>query len=222
MKTYQKYSSFVILFLLSGCSTFMKWDNLPTSKEHETTIFVVNHGWHTGIVIEGSHLGSELSFLEEHFGKSNYYEFGWGDKGFYEAKEITSKITMRAIFWPTQSVMHIVSLPVEPQHYFPHSSTTAVNISTNGLAKLKSALAASFKKENQDVVRTKNGLYGTSLFFEGVGKYYITNTCNTWTAKMLKTTGAPVSSFLTLTASSVMSQSESAISKYVCCPQLPH
>jgi hypothetical protein len=79
--------------------------------------------------------------------------------------------------------MYIVS----PQNYFPHSKTTAVYIIlTNGLAKLKSAISASFERENGDVVGTRNGLYGASLFFKGAGKYYITNTCNTWTTKMLK------------------------------------
>ena len=206
-----------LVFILSGCSTFKSWENLPVNYEDEATIYVVNHGWHTGIVIPGNKLG-DLSFLEQQFGGSEYYELGWGDKGFYEAKEITSNLTMRAIFWPTKSVMHVVALPQKPNEYFPHSKTIAIKVSKLGLSKLKASIALSFKTENNKIMKTRKGLYGNSLFFKGNGNYYMTNTCNTWTAKMLKTTGAPIVSFLTLTASSVMNQSESAVDKYICCP----
>ncbi len=206
-----------LMFILSGCSAFKSWENLPVSYEDETTIYVVSHGWHTGIVIPGNNLG-ELSFLENQFGKSEYYELGWGDKGFYEAKEITSNLSMRAIFWPTKSVMHVVSLPKKPNEYFPHSKTISVKVSKSGLSKLITSMELSFKKENDNIIQTRKGLYGNSLFFKGNGYYYITNTCNTWTAKMLKSTGAPIVSFLTLTASSVIKQSESAVDRYRCCP----
>jgi len=205
-------------FILTACSAGMTWDNLPLSIEDEVTIFVVNHGWHTGIVIKGNELGGELSFLEEHFGESEYYELGWGDKGFYEAKEITSLITMRAILWPTESVMHVVSLSETPLTYFPHSETIAIKVSRNGLLKLKQTLAESFSRNNGQVIKTGQGIYGRSLFYKGEGSYYFANTCNTWTAKMLYATGAPIDSIFTLTASNVMRQSKHAVSKYVCCP----
>jgi len=68
------------------------------------------------------------------------------------------------------------------------------------------------------VIKTGQGIYGRSLFYRGEGYYFITNTCNTWTAKMLKTTGAPFDASFTFTASSVMRQSERAVAKYTCCP----
>ncbi len=205
------------IFTFSGCSSPSKWHYLPYCKEDKVTLFVVSHGWHTGIVIKGDDItNNELSFLDEHLGKSKYYEIGWGDKGFYEAKEITSKITMQAIFWPTESVMHIVSLPEEPSKYFLQSKIIAVNVSKNGLSKLEEAIASSFKRENGNIIKTKSGLYGNSLFFKGNGNYHITNTCNTWTAKMLEAAGVPISPFLTLTAGNIMRQTETAVSKYSC------
>jgi len=208
----------IYAFMLTGCSALMGWENLPLSKKDEVTVFVVNHGWHTGIVIKGSELSGGLSFLEEHFGKSEYYELGWGDKGFYEAKEITSLITMNAILWPTESVLHVVSLPVSPLKYFAQSEIITMNVSKDGLSKLEEAVSDSFKRDNGRVIQTGQGIYGKSLFYKGKGSYYFANTCNTWTAKVLNTAGVPIDSLFTFTARSVMRQSERAVSKYSCCP----
>ena len=48
------------------------------------------------------------------------------------------------------------------------------------------------------------GIYEKSIFFKATGGYQITNTCNTWVAEALETSGVPVDSFLTLTADSVL------------------
>lgn len=215
-KSFKIFLLFSIL-ILSGCSYLNKWKDLPTSESEERTIFVVSHGWHTGIVIPGNELGQQLSFLKGYFGEYGYYEFGWGDKDFYQAETITSKITLQAIIWPTESVMHIAAFSTKPNEYFPSSKTVAIKVSKKGLEKLRTSIADSFRKENGQVIQTQKGLYGRSLFFTGQGRFYITNTCNTWTARMLKTTGAPFSSFLTLTAGSVIRQSNRAVSKYECC-----
>ncbi|MCJ8330398.1 MAG: DUF2459 domain-containing protein, partial [Lentisphaeria bacterium] len=93
--------------------------------------------------------------------------------------------------------------------YFAHSQSITLKISSTGMTNLKKALLRSFKKEDGNVVKTIKGLYGKSLFFKGRGRYYMTNTCNTWTAKMIRKTGAPVSPFLTLSSGSVMKKKES-------------
>jgi hypothetical protein len=68
-----------------------------------------------------------------------------------------------------------------------------------------------------DIILVKKGLYGDSRFFNATGSFYLTNTCNTWTASMLDSAGVPVSSFLTLTADSVLDQLRDAKERYVCC-----
>ena len=62
-----------------------------------------------------------MSEIKSRFGETPYLEFGWGDKGFYQANEITSGITFKAVFWPTESVVHVVAVPKEPRIYFKNS-----------------------------------------------------------------------------------------------------
>jgi hypothetical protein len=68
--------------------------SVGSSKE----IYVVSHGWHTGFVVPASTIESRLPQLRDRFANAPYIEFGWGDKGFYQAKEITSGLTLQAIF----------------------------------------------------------------------------------------------------------------------------
>jgi uncharacterized protein (TIGR02117 family) len=168
-------------------------------------VFVVSHGWHTGLVIPAGELQGRLPALKARFGKTPYLELGWGDKGFYQAKEITSGLTLRAIFWPTESVVHIVSVPTTPAGYFPHSEVAAVCLSEGGYSSLLSFIVNSFARdESGEIVELKNGIYGDSQFYAGVGDYYLMNTCNKWTAKALKSAGIAIDPMFKLTAGSVM------------------
>ena len=205
---------FVIMQALVACSYMRDWRDLPQSHQDKKHIYVVSHGWHTGVVVAKENISPALTFLNPYFGDGKFYEIGWGDKGFYQAEEITSGLSLKAILWPTESVMHIVSLSASPDKVFPNSETIKVTISGAGHEKHNQAILASFAKtENGEVVKTGKGLYGDSLFFEGDGYFFMTNTCNTWVSEMLFAAGLPMSTFLTLTASSVMRQVSNAIER---------
>jgi uncharacterized protein (TIGR02117 family) len=209
------------LLSLGGCAYFKDWRHLPTSKSDEVTIYVVSHGWHTGIVVPRNQLGEHLAFVPKQLGEYPFYEFGWGEKDFYQAPENTVLLALKASLWVNESTMHVATLPLTPDQYFPASETVTLHVSTNGLHKLTTALAASFATDAQDkAIYTSNGLYGErSGFFDGVGSYHFFNTCNTWTARMLNTAGVPTTTVLTLSAGSVIKQSKRAAEKYQCCAQ---
>lgn len=200
-----------MIFIMAGCSAYQSWQYLPDSPQDERIVFIVSHGWHTGLVISTKNLGPELAFLKTHFNNSLYYEIGWGDKNFYQTKQITSGITVRAIFLPTESVVHVVSLTEQPYTYFPNSQIIPVKISRQGHRQLTHSIAQTFKKNSEGVViQTQSGLYGNSEFFAGNGNFYITNNCNSWTAKMLAKAGVPIRTWLTLTANSILTQIDDA------------
>lgn len=54
------------------------------------------------------------------------------------------------------------------------------------------------------------GLYGESRFFASDKTYHLFNTCNTWTASMLRAAGFPISPAFTATADGVMTAVRSA------------
>ena len=112
---------------------------------------------------------------------------------------------MRAIFWPTESVVHAVAVPINAVDYFPNSEIESFCLGDRELSSLISFITSSFYRNSSgEVQATKKGIYGDSQFYQGVGNFYLMNTCNSWTAKGLKSAGMNSSPTFKLTAGSVM------------------
>lgn len=198
---------FIFFILLAGCSAKPYVIDSPVdyTASGNLDIYVISHGWHTGIIIPAIKIQQLIPELEQRFGEIAYLEFGWGDKGFYQAQEITSGLTLRAVFWPTESVMHVAAVPYMPQDYFPESKLEMLCLTADELSLLGRFIANSFYRDQQGkLVLLKNGLYGNSQFYKAEGDYYLMNTCNKWTAKALKSTGMDIWPAFKLSAGSIM------------------
>ena len=197
----------LIIIFLAGCSA--KPHIVSSAEEFEGSgqneVYVVSHGWHTGFVIPAPEIQGVIPELEQRFGDIPYIEFGWGDKGFYQAKETTLGLTLRAIFWPTESVVHSVAVPQKVEEYFSNSEVAKLCLSDGELSALIGFISRSFFRDKSgNLLELKKGIYGDSQFYSGVGEFYLMNTCNRWTAKGLKSIGMDISPRLKLTAGSVM------------------
>lgn len=196
-----------IAFLLSHCSFLPEvvWHHDGSSSGDKTAIYLANHGWHTGLVIPAERIQSSMPDLRDRFGAVPYLEFGWGDEGFYQANEVTTGLTLRALFWSSGSVLHIAAVPSNVAAHFPGSEVMELCLTDSELRSLIEFVVSSFSKTPQGTVsRLKKGLYGDSQFYGGVGTYQVFNTCNKWTAKALASGGMDISPAFKLTASSVM------------------
>jgi uncharacterized protein (TIGR02117 family) len=197
--------------VLASCSgkPYLVTETDLVVAEH-TQIHVLNHGWHTGVVIPATVLQSRLAPLAARFPRASYLEIGWGDAGFYQAKEITSALTLRAIFWPTDSVVHVVGFDLPPAHYFPDSESIPLCLKPEQMALLLQFISDSFALSAEGSLQSLDkGIYGDSQFYRGEGDYSLFNTCNTWTAKGLKSAGLDLCPTFKLTASSVLSSLKS-------------
>ena len=135
--------------MLAGCinhpiDSSIRSSNAHTNHKDQISIYVVNHGWHTGIIIPAEHLSESLRFVKEDLGRGKFYEFGWGDKGFYQSDEITAWLAIKAIFWSTPSVMHVVKFHSSPSDYFRSSDVAKIFISMDRLEALGESIAKSF------------------------------------------------------------------------------
>ena len=137
----------LLLVIFTGCAGSHSWQALPESSEDERTIYVVSHGWHTGLILPYESLSAMLD-LEKVLGESTFYEFGWGDADFYQAEEVTSVITLKAILWPTESVLHVVSIWEDPRVQFRNSDVVAVRLSRQGLERLVDFVTSSFYRSS--------------------------------------------------------------------------
>lgn len=169
------------------------------------TVLVVRHRWHTGLVLPADRLAPPLAFLAQEFDSPLWYEIGWGDNDFYRHTD-NLWLLAKALFWPTDSVLHVVALDRHPAQ-LPHSDVHALCLSAGGFQRLQEALAADFQlHESGRPVAAGPGLYGDSRFFPARGQFWFARTCNTWTAQRLRDGGVDIRTFLTLSANSVMAR----------------
>ena len=168
-------------------------------------VYVVNHGWHTGFVLPASDIQQFIPELKTRFGKAPYIEFGWGDNEFYQAEEITSGITLKAIFLPTDSVVHVVAVTRKADKYFKHSEVEKFCLEDSEFKSLVKFISNSFyRDESGNILKLNHGIYGDSQFYKAKGDFHIFNTCNKWTAKGLESAGMNISTTFKLTAGSIM------------------
>ncbi len=194
--------------LLVGCGTAPKVVHGAVLNPHaprDRVIYVHNHGKHTGISLQAEAVNQQLPELGIRFPDVRYYEIGWGDAGFYQAEKITSRLTLRAVFWPTDTVLHVVGYQENPLDYFRNSENQAVYLSSEALGFMIQFMASSFARDSENrILPTQKGIYGDSQFFRAVGKYYLFNTCNKWTAKALASGGVDMGVAWKITSGSVM------------------
>jgi uncharacterized protein (TIGR02117 family) len=198
-----------LLIFLSSCATLPHADRSQrsTGGKHDQRIYVASHGWHTGIILDNESLNKRIPSLAERFPHADYYEIGWGDAGFYQANKITVKITMNAVFVPSDTVIHIVGLKGNPIDYFDTSVVRDVSISAEDMNNLCAFVESSFARDENDIPKMLGkGLYGDSQFYEAEGKYHLFNGCNKWTAKALYSGGVEIEPVLKITSASVMNE----------------
>ncbi|WP_136523707.1 DUF2459 domain-containing protein [Geomonas ferrireducens] len=205
----------LLVSALAGCAAGKKWNYLPATRGEERSIYVIAHGWHAGIALSNEDLGSELGFVREYLRPGRYYEFGWGEADFYQADKVTPTIFLKAVFWRNPSVMHVFSMPAAPPEQYRGGDVVELKLSEAGLKHLKDKLRTSFQFDaGQRPYPLKAGPHGEDRFFKAEGYYLITNTCNTWTAKVLESGGVPMDTVFTLRSASVMRQVKKAREEY--------
>jgi uncharacterized protein (TIGR02117 family) len=156
-------------------------------------------------VIPSTKVYESIPALQDRFGGSVNIEFGWGDKSFYQAREITTGLALRAILWPTDTVVHAVAVPENVRDYFSSSEIKLLCLNDQELSSLVKFVSNSFSKSRlAEVELLGKGIYGNSQFYKGAGDYHLLNTCNEWTAKGLKSIGMDILPASKFTADSIM------------------
>lgn len=170
---------------------------------NSASVYIINNGWHTGLVLPAVVL-KQFPELKQRFGDVPYLEMGWGDKGFYQERNVTAGIAVRAMLGMSGSIIHLVAVPYDPRQYFKNSQIKEICLSGMQLERLSQNLAKSFDLSSGSVSALGKGLYGDSEFYAALGAYHMFNTCNSWTARQLAQLDLPIWPYFKLTASSVM------------------
>ncbi len=198
---------FILLLSITSaaCATPVK-DTLVDTVAQKT-IYLVNHGWHAGIVLQRVDIASSIWPDVATFPNTRYLEIGWGDLDFYQTVDPHFGIYLKAALLPSASVLHVVGFNNAVAVNFPNSEMIRVELSSIGFEHLTRMLAASFVRDTAGNISSLGpGLYGNSRFYLSNESYHIFNTCNVWTARALRVAGIPVSPARSISVESLMSQ----------------
>ncbi len=171
-------------------------------------IQVASNGWHTAIVVPAPALADTGLLPEaEDFSGAAFLEFGWGDRVYYPAKEKTIGMTLAAALVPTPAVMHMAGLAAAPRDSGSSREVVAVPLTEARFLNLVEALAAEFERPaGGRAASVSRGLYPGSSFYNARGEFHLFNTCNTWTARMLRAAGVAISPSGIVTADGLMAR----------------
>lgn len=155
-----------------------------------------SHGWHTSIIVPRAEIPRGTfppGITDRTFGRYAYLEIGWGDRKFYTAPHPNAAMAIDAAFLPGPSVLHVVGLNAPVATALAWSAIVRVPCTPAEFDRLCRALNSSFKRDADGrVVTLGAGLYGqTSRFYPAYGRYYLLNTCDNWTAAMMRAGGLP-------------------------------
>jgi uncharacterized protein (TIGR02117 family) len=182
----------------------------PKAGQRTVTIYLVDHGYHAGIVLPRAAVAEfasgrgypALVNVSERFAAYPWLELGWGDEGFYRhvptVGSLSVGLALRAFFMPgNPSVLHVVGVQPDPAQVFGASALIPIELSLNGFDRLLGRLEATFAAKQPGLIEDLGpGLYGPSRFFRAVGTFHLFRVCNHWVADLLNAAGLPTSPIL--------------------------
>jgi len=182
----------------------------PRADEPVRPVWVVRHDWHTGLAVRRADVPADLWPERGEFPGAEYLEVGWGDYDFYRAPRGTLWLGLKAVLWPTDSVLHVAGLVEDPARYFAGYEILQIELSIRGFDRLAAFIGAAHARTAEGrAILLGPGRYGESRFYLGRERFLLTS-CNVWTARALRAGGFPITPLWALTAGNVMLQVESA------------
>ncbi len=123
-------------------------------------------------------------------------------------------MTLRAAFAATPAVMHVAGRSWAPETTAPDAASEVVQLALSDVQfrHLIRAIASEFDRPAGGRAEpVAPGLYPESHFYNAHGTFHLLNTCNTWTARMLRSGGVRLSPSGVITADELMARVRTAI-----------
>jgi len=191
-----------IVGLLSCCSDGKEDNAVPLQVEQpEFTIYLMNRGIHTGLIIPVNKITKSIIAAMVCFDKAEYVDFGWGDEVVYQTSNETCCMDLRAVAVPSPSVMRVEFFPDDPLNLLEWSDyTVAFRLAPTQFRNLCVYIDQGFTRDvNKQLIKTSMTSSGNVVFFKSVYTYCGLNTCNTWVADALESSGLDISSCMVIT-----------------------
>ena len=198
---------FLVLLLACACARPIAELQFRGDTERARSVFVVNHGWHSAIVIKKADIAEGLLPEVRDFPDAEYLEIGWGDWDYYQAPDPGLGSALKAAFWSSGSVLHVAGFKGAVENYFRGSEIVEIGLPDEAFQQLTGFISGTFSRPDAAApVEPRPGLYPNSRFYSARGRFHLFRTCNTWAAEALQSAGLPTSPAYAVTAGNLSYQ----------------
>lgn len=178
----------------------------PTT-DSTSSVYLVRHSWHAGLAVRRADIPDGRWPILEDYPEAEYLEVGWGDAGYYPARDPGVGLALRAGLWPTKSVLHVVPVSREVTSTFGHSTVVRIPVGPRELEGFIEFVAQSFEVDSTGAgVPMGSGYFVGSQFYQAGLPYHVFNNCNHWAGAALQAAGCDVSPRWTFTVGQVVRQ----------------
>jgi hypothetical protein len=111
----------LILLLMSACADKQLQSYIEDYAKYEESIFVIDHGMHTALVVEVADLLDKLGLQNSFYSEFRYFEIGRGDADFYRQAEAEISTSLAALFFATPAIIHLNAYNLPPSDRYLQS-----------------------------------------------------------------------------------------------------
>jgi uncharacterized protein (TIGR02117 family) len=197
----------VILFLscwMLACSGPVAQRDYGEHENLKATIFVVHDNWHSVVVVSSADFSPKILPEIRDFPDAEYLEFSWGDREYFPHPQPGIGLALKAAFWSSGSIIHVVGLRDRPTASYPDAEIITIGLPASGLQRLIQFVSHTFLRVDPDSAsEARPGLSDNARFYLAQGKFSIFRTCNTWVAEALQAAELAIDPARVITAASL-------------------
>jgi len=170
-------------------------------------VFIVHSAWHAAIVLRKGDIASEVVPELVDFPSAQFVEFSWGDKDYFPNPDAGVFAGLKAAFWSSGSVLHLVGLSSDWQAFYAGAEIIELRLVPASYRRLLDFVAKTFSRPAPaDRAQSHPGLFVHSYFYPATRKFSLLKTCNGWVAEALESAGLPIAPSYVITAGQLSEQ----------------
>lgn len=203
----QQLAVLTLFIFLTGCAGIPARSELPPGPAPHT-VYVVQYGWHTALLLDGPSILARSSKLRADFHDHKYMLVGWGDGEYFVAVNPPWSKAVKALVASDYPAMQAGGRDTNPPLGALAQDTVALAVTERGFQQLAEYIDRSIAVDAAGKPVYLGQQEGNpDRFYQATGNYSVFNNCNSWVVGALRAAGMPVSGF-NLTARSVFEQAE--------------
>jgi hypothetical protein len=155
----------IVAALAGGCAAPLAVSSLDRRDEGAVSVWVLDHGWHTAIVLRRADVEPALWPEVEDFPEATFVEVAWGDRDFYMAPSPSAWLGIRAAMRTRGSVLHVVGFDRPIAATFPGAEIVELHVPPRGFARLTLFVSDEHARDGSArAIPLAPGLHGVSAF----------------------------------------------------------